>query len=274
MTIYPATTKLQGNTKPLEAWTKDSVPVTDGSERQMGKDSFLLLLLTQLQNQDPTSPMENEQMTAQLAQFSQLEQLQNMNDAVNTMTGYIQAQNQFQTLNMIGKDVLAESELVSVTDGKPDMNVSVITTEPCKIIAYIVDSKGNQLRKIDMGLVEEPGEHQLKWNGRDNNNNKIEDGAYALQVTATDLSGKILEDGVYPQVSGKISSVSFDASGQPVIHMGNATLNLGQVLQILANGSVEAPSFTEDDTDAANDTDAADDADAADGDSAAEEEKA
>ncbi len=244
MTIYPASTQLRGHTKPLEAWTKDNIPVTDGSERQMGKDAFLLLLLTQLQNQDPTNPMENTEMTAQLAQFSQLEQLANMNDAVNTMTGYIQAQNQFQTLTMIGKDVLAESDQVSVTGGEPDMNVSLITTETCKVVAYIVDKEGNQVKKIDMGTLE-PGEHDVKWDGTNNALGKVADGAYAFQVTATNLAGELLEDGVYPQVSGRITSVSFDASGQPIIHMGNSSLALSQVLQILESGSVKDPSFAD-----------------------------
>ncbi len=166
-----------------------------------------------------------------------------MNEAVNTMTGYIQAQNQFQTLNMIGKDVLAESDVVSLTDGRPDMNISVVTTEPCKLVAYIVDKDGNQQRKIDLGFVE-PGEHDLKWNGLGNGEAIMKDGPYALQVTATSPSGELLSDGVYPQLSGKITGVSFDASGQPVIHMGSATsatLALGQVIQILENGAIKTP---------------------------------
>ncbi len=248
MTIYPATTDLTGIKKPLEAWTKDNIPVTDGSERQMGKDSFLLLLLTQLQNQDPTNPMENTEMTAQLAQFSQLEQLANMNDAITTMTGYIQAQNQFQTLTMIGKDVLAESDIVSITDGRPDMNISVITTEVCKLVAYIVDKDGNQQRKIDLGTVE-PGEHDLKWDGLGNGEATLPDGPYALQVTATTLGGELLKDGVYPQLSGKITSVSFDSSGQPIVHMGHATLALSQVIQILDGGTIKTPQSSSEPTD-------------------------
>lgn len=239
MTIYAASNPPSGNTRPLQAWTKETVPVTDGSERQLGKDSFLLLLLTQLQNQDPTNPMENTEMTAQLAQFSQLEQLSNLNGTIDTMSGYIQAQNQFQTLTMIGKEVLAESDQLSVTDGQPDVGASITTTEACKLSAYIVDSQGNQVRKIDYGVVE-PGEHDLGWNGRDNANKQLPDGAYSLQVTATSLGGELLDDGVYSQVSGKITGVSFDVTGQPVIHMGNATLGLGQVEQILESGSLKA----------------------------------
>lgn len=232
MTIYSANNPPSGNKNPLPAWTKDTVPVTDGSERQLGKDAFLTLLLTQLQNQDPTNPLDNTEMTAQLAQFSQLEQLANMNKSIENMTGYIQAQNQFQTLTMIGKEVLAENDQLSVTNGKTDVNGSIILTEAAKVTVYVVDAKGNQVRSINLGTLE-PGKHNIGWDGKNNLGRVVEDGAYKFQVTATNMNGQILEDGVYPQVSGKITSVSFDASGQPVIHMGNASLSLGQVVQIL-----------------------------------------
>ena len=237
MTIYSASNPPSGNSTPLKAWTKDTVKVTDGSERQLGKDAFLTLLLTQLQNQDPTNPMENTEMTAQLAQFSQLEQLANMSSAIETMTGYIQAQNQFQTLTMIGKDVLAENDQLSITGGEPDVDASIVVTERCKITAYVVDGKGNRVRTIEMGWVD-PGEHKLNWNGVNDKNEKVADGAYKFQVTATNTAGKLMEEGVYPQVSGKITSVSFDSNGQPVIHMGNASLSLGQVIQILESGAL------------------------------------
>ena len=235
MSIYAANNPPSGNTAPLKAWTKDTVKVTDGSERQLGKDAFLLLLLTQLQNQDPTNPMENTEMTAQLAQFSQLEQLANMNASIETMTGYIQAQNQFQTLNMIGKDVLAENDQLSVTDGKQDVQASIITTEQCKVIVYILNSKGEQVRMINMGTLE-PGEHDIEWDGYNGNNQKVDDGVYKFQVQATTLGGEEIEEGIYPQVAGRISSVSFDSNGSPIIHMGNASLALSQVIQIVDGG--------------------------------------
>jgi len=235
MTIYPASNPPSGNKSVQAAWTKETVPVTDGSERQLGKDAFLLLLLTQLQNQDPTNPMDNTEMTAQLAQFSQLEQLANMNSSIETQTGYIQAQNQFQTLTMIGKEVLAENDQLSVTNGESDVDGSIILTEACKVVVYIVDAKGNQVRSIDMGTLN-AGKHDIGWDGKNNVGRKVDDGAYKFQVTATSVTGELLDDGVYPQVSGKITSVSFDASGQPIIHMGNASLGLGQVVQILESG--------------------------------------
>lgn len=246
MTIYSANNPPSGNSAPLQAWTKDTVKVTDGSERQLGKDAFLTLLLTQLQNQDPTNPMDNTEMTAQLAQFSQLEQLANMNSAIETMTGYIQAQNQFQTLTMIGKDVLAENDQISVTGGKMDHEASVITTQSCKLTVYIVDSSGNQVARLDLGQVD-AGEHKIDWKAVNSIGKQIDDGVYQFQVTAIDAIGTALEEGVYAQVAGKITSVSFDSTGQPIIHMGNSSLALGQVIQILESGSLSASTGSGDD---------------------------
>ncbi|MGL4209495.1 MAG: flagellar hook assembly protein FlgD [Candidatus Adiutrix sp.] len=237
MTVYPASKPPSGNSSPLPAWTKDTVKVTDGSERQLGKDAFLLLLLTQLQNQDPTNPMENTEMTAQLAQFSQLEQLTNMSNSIDTLTGYIQAQNQFQTLTMIGKEVLAENDQLSVTGGKTDVDGSLIVTESCDITVYVLNSRGESVRTIKLGQVDS-GTHNLNWDGQNSKGEVVPDGAYKFQVTAINARGEILSDGVYPQVSGKITSVSFDATGQPVIHMGNASLALGQVVKILESGTL------------------------------------
>ncbi len=119
-----------------------------------------------------------------------------------------------------------------------DYDASIITTESCKVIVYILNSKGEQIRMMDMGVLE-AGEHAIKWDGKNAKGTTVADGAYRYQVTATNPQTKeVLTEGVYPQVSGKITSVSFDSSGQPIIHMGNASLALGQVIQILEAGTL------------------------------------
>jgi flagellar basal-body rod modification protein FlgD len=242
--IYSADNPPAARTTVAQAWTEETVPVTDGSERQLGKDAFLTLLLTQLQNQDPFNPMEDTEMTAQLAQYSQLEQLTNLNSNVTSMAGYIQAQNQFQTLSLIGKEVKAEANLFSVTGGQVDIEGSLEVSETCKIQVYVTDENGNQVRSYDWGQVS-PGAYAISWDGRNTNGEKVADGAYAFQITATNLAGEAMTDGISPTISGKVSSVSFDESGQPVVHIGQAQLSLSQVMEILESGSLAAQATKE-----------------------------
>jgi flagellar basal-body rod modification protein FlgD len=230
--IYSADNPPEARTTALEAWTTENVPVTDGSERQLGKDAFLTLLLTQLQNQDPFNPMDDTDMTAQLAQYSQLEQLTNLNENVTSMTGYIQAQNQFQTLTLIGKDVKAQSNLLSVTDGVVDMDVQMELSEGATLQVYILDESGTQVRMYDWGLSE-AGTYDFEWDGKNTAGTKVPDGLYQFQVTATNLSGEAMEDGIVPIVSGKVTSVSFDEYGQPIVHLGHSQISLSQVMEIL-----------------------------------------
>ncbi|MDR2443554.1 MAG: flagellar hook assembly protein FlgD [Deltaproteobacteria bacterium] len=236
MEIYSADNPPAARTTVLEAWTEENVPVTDGSERQLGKEAFLTLLLTQLQNQDPFNPMEDTEMTAQLAQYSQLEQFANLNTNVTSMAGYIQAQNQFQTLTLIGKDVEAQSNLLSVTAGAVDTPAVLEIAQTCNIQLYVLDSSGNQVRMYDWGMTE-AGTYEFTWDGLDSSGNKMADGAYQFQVTATDTSGEALSDGIVPTITGRVSSVSFDSEGQPIIHLGHVQVALGQVVEILQNAT-------------------------------------
>ncbi|MDR0548578.1 MAG: flagellar hook assembly protein FlgD [Deltaproteobacteria bacterium] len=230
--IYSADNPPAARTTVATPWTEETVPVTDGSERQLGKDAFLTLLLTQLQNQDPFNPMEDTEMTAQLAQYSQLEQLTNLNTNVTSMASYIQAQNQFQTLTLIGKEVKAEANVFSVSGGQVDVKGQLEVGELAKIQVYVIDESGNQVRMYDWGQVS-PGTYELNWDGRNNNGDKAPDGSYTFQVTATNAAGEAMTEGIVPTISGRVSSVSFDETGQPVVHIGEAKLGLNQVIEIL-----------------------------------------
>jgi flagellar basal-body rod modification protein FlgD len=176
--------------------------------------------------------MKDTEMTAQLAQYSQLEQLTNLNTNVTSMASYIQAQNQFQTLTLIGKEVKAEANVFSVSGGVSEIKASLEVGETAKIQVYVVDSSGAQVRMYDWGQIA-PGTYELEWDGRNNNGDKVQDGSYLFQVTAYNAAGEIMTEGIVPTISGKVSSVSFDESGQPIVHIGQAQLSLNQVIEIL-----------------------------------------
>lgn len=228
---YTAKNPPSANYKPKEPITDKNVPVTDGKERQLSdKDGFLKLFITQLQNQDPMNPMENTEMTAQLAQFSQLEQLANLNTSFTGMLSAVQSQNQFQSLNLIGKEIKAESNSLSMEKGKCATKANFEILEPGNVKINILDANGKSIRLIDMETLEK-GNHEIVWDGKNNNGDIQADGRYYFQITATNLSGETLE--AYPSIEGKVTSVTFDSTGQPILHLGSALASLSQIMEIL-----------------------------------------
>ena len=87
-------------------------PHTEKTEQDLGQDDFLKMFLAQLNHQDPLNPMDSTQFSAQLAQFSSLEQLFNINETLETING-LQAENgRYQSLDLIGKEVVAEGNML------------------------------------------------------------------------------------------------------------------------------------------------------------------
>jgi flagellar basal-body rod modification protein FlgD len=91
--------------------------LTGAVQDELGKDAFLQLLVTQMQFQDPLNPVDNSEMIAQLAQFSALEQMQNLNTGFNTLSGNIDQLNFLSASNMIGKHVSGVTEGGSLVEG-------------------------------------------------------------------------------------------------------------------------------------------------------------
>jgi len=109
--------------------TGTSNPITNVVENDLGKDAFLELLVTQMQYQDPLEPVDNTQMIAQLAQFSSLEQMQNLNTGFNTLSGNIDQLNFLSASNMIGKEVSgisSDGALIEGTVEKVQLNGSLV----------------------------------------------------------------------------------------------------------------------------------------------------
>lgn len=103
--------------------------ITNAVESDLGKDAFLQLLVTQMQYQDPLNPVDNTEMIAQLAQFSSLEQMQNLNTGFNTLSGNIDQLNFLSASNMLGKDVsgiTADGTLVEGTVERVQLNGSLV----------------------------------------------------------------------------------------------------------------------------------------------------
>jgi flagellar basal-body rod modification protein FlgD len=202
----------------------------------LGKDDFLKLLMQQMKYQDPLNPMNGAEYAAQLAQFSSVEQLQNINTSLSSSinANYVLAQSVNNTMaaSLIGKDVKLSSSSFNY-DGKTD--VSVGYTLPGSVSGAtisIYNEKGEDVRDITgSGLT--VGDHQEAWDGKNNNGTAVPAGKYTFKINATDSTGASVTTSQF--LWGKIDAVRFTTSGTVVV-INNTEVGLSNILEVGGTG--------------------------------------
>ena len=177
--------------------------------------TFLTLLTTQLQNQDPSSPMDSNQFTTELVQFSGVEQQINTNNALSQLISLTQAGNVSQASAMLGSTVTATASQLPLQNGKATLNFTAPSAEPINII--VSDSTGKAV--YDASVNATAGNNTWTWDGTDANGSTLPDGAYNVSVTNTPANGTAIA--VPFTITG--TATSLDSTSN------NLMLNLGAV---------------------------------------------
>jgi len=151
-------------------------------ESALGKDDFLLLMVEQLKNQDPMNPSDATEFTAQLAQYSSLEQLFNINDSLESMGSTSTEVQRMSALSMIGKEVVTKGSDFNYSGSAIRMGYDLEANADSGSL-YIRNATGETV--ATMTLVDgEAGQHFFEWDGKDDNGNPVPKGQYTLGVSA------------------------------------------------------------------------------------------
>jgi len=191
------------------------------SKDEMGKDSFLNLLVAQLKYQDPLNPAEDTQFVSQLAQFSQLEFTQNSTQAISTLASGMQAFMEMQTLQaqsitnasatpLLGKDVRVMEAAIDYKGGGREFNIHLLEGNKNGTVV-IKDKEGKTVAELEIAVESNKGgDVKVKWDGKDTETkNLVLSGQYTIEVM--DASG--LTNAGYAYQEGAVSGVSFSQSG-------------------------------------------------------------
>ncbi|GBD88080.1 basal-body rod modification protein FlgD [bacterium BMS3Abin03] len=210
-------------------------PVADfqANSTIMGKDDFLQLLVTQLRYQDPLSPMDGTKFASQLAQFSSLEQLSNLNQAVQmSIDGnyYLsQSINNTLTATLIGKNVKLAGGTI-VKNGQTNVKLGyTLPNSASSVEVNVKDENGNIVKTFD-APPSKTGDSKLLWDFTDNNGSKLPDGTYTFEVIAKNDSGDDMTATLFKW--GKIDGIRFSEKGTTLVVDGNEYL-LSDILEIL-----------------------------------------
>lgn len=194
------------------------------------RSNFLTLLVTQLQNQDPLKPMENAEMTSQLAQVNTLSGIEELNRTLQGITGQIDAGQALQAAALIGRGVLVPGDRVLVGNGQSTPFGIELQSPADQVQVTISDGSGQTVRQYDLGALA-AGVESFVWDGSLNDGSPAPDGAYRISVQALSDGRPQLHTLLnYAQVGGVSSG-----SGGPLLDLG-ATLgrvSLQDVRQIL-----------------------------------------
>jgi flagellar basal-body rod modification protein FlgD len=198
------------------------------TETVMGKDDFLTLLVTQLQNQDPLNPSDSTEFTAQLAQFSSLEQLQNINDSLAGFEVYQSTLNNIQSSNFIGKTITASGDTLSVSNGAADPISIGLDGAAQTVYVQIYDAYGEYVADIEAGSLD-AGMHDIAWDATDQYGVPVGDGRYTFSVMAVDSDGNSVATTSY--ITGEVTGVDYQ-SGETMLLIGDQEVSIASLIRV------------------------------------------
>ena len=195
---------------------------------KLGKDEFLKLMMAQLAQQDPTAPSDSNAFVAQLAQFTSLEQMQNVNTSLESLLIGQASQNNSGAVNLVGKDVLYKTDQITLEQGEHPVAGAKLGAEASEVTATITDESGRIVRTIKMG-GQKAGDLEIEWDGREESGNTAKPGKYTVSVAAKDSKGNIVD--VEQRAHGRVTGVSFE-KGYPEVILGEQHLKMSDIVEI------------------------------------------
>jgi flagellar basal-body rod modification protein FlgD len=204
-----------------------------GSQEFAGNfNTFLTLLTTQLQNQDPLSPMDTSQFTSQLVEFASVEQQINMNTNLQSLMSMQQTSDSLQALQLVGANVTINSNTAALSQAtNSPATWSFSSPSPATGTVTITSSTGQVAFTGTTSLS--AGSQNYIWNGQGNNGVTWPDGNYTLSITATGANGQPVT--VTTQVQGTISSVNI-SQNPPMITVDGQNYPISAIQSINSGG--------------------------------------
>lgn len=191
------------------------------------KEGFLKLLIAQLSNQDPMQPQDSEKYVQQFTQFSNLEQLMNLNKGVDQLSIGQLSNNTQEAIRFVGRTVVAKGNSLHWDEsGIAPVKYSV-PQDAESAVATIYDANGEVVRTVTVNS--EAGLHQFQWDGTDEDGRMLEPGEYSVNVQAIDADENEVPIDTY--VRGQVDGIRFD-NGYPELLVGGRRLRMSDITEV------------------------------------------
>jgi flagellar basal-body rod modification protein FlgD len=214
---------------PTAATSALGAPASAAGSSADSEQRFLKLLVTQLNNQDPLNPLDNAQLTSQLAQMSTVSGIEKLNTAFQAMLAQSGSGQVLQSAGLIGRTVLVPGNALTLKQGV-DVPFALDVTGAAETVKVTINNAaGDAVRSYDLGALP-PGVKTLSWDGKTDEGVPAAEGSYTLSVGALGDRSKVAADAL---TYAKVASVAQGSSGVSLDLGGSRKASLGDVRQIL-----------------------------------------
>ena len=212
-------------------WQPETVPEADDSNQKLSQEDFFSLLTEQLANQDPSKPVDNDQMVAQMTSFTMADGISQLNEKFETFATSMTSNQALQASSLIGQKVLLQGDVAHMSSegqGVSGVIINDATTRNTKIT--IESESGSIVKTIDVG-TQPAGNIQFNWDGKDAAGKIMPAGNYVVKAEGN-VSGKAQQ--LVTAVNRHVDSVSLAGSSQGIILNldGDVSVKLDDVIQL------------------------------------------
>ena len=216
---------------PVDASNSNTSQATASKGSALGKDDFMNLLVAQLQNQDPLNPMDSTAFTSQLAEFSSLEQLSNVNENLEYLQMYQSSINNAQAVSFIGKNIDALGDSIQLESSEIEEIHFELSRDASLVSINIYDEAGSLVKYIESGPLGE-GLQSVEWDTTDNSGNALPEGMYQFEVMAVDTNGDKVQTATH--INERVTGVIFK-NGVTYLMAGGMQIPIGDVIEVSEN---------------------------------------
>lgn len=202
--------------------------VQSSKKSEIGQADFLKLMTTQLQAQDPFKPMDSSQFLGQIAQFSQVSGLQDLNSAFAGLASSLTANQTLQGAALVGREVLVAGNRLNL-GSEGGVSGAIEVPQSGWLSVEISDASGQVVRHIDYG-AQGAGRGDFSWDGLDDDGKRLPVGSYKFQAQVSSDGGGSVAANTY--VLGQVIGVQPSSSGLQLEVSGIGTLPLSQIERI------------------------------------------
>lgn len=211
-------------------WQTETTPVADDNDGMLTQEDFFALLTQELANQDPTEPVDNNEMISQMTAFSTTDGVSQLNDSFTDFASSMTSSQALQASSLVGRSVLVEDNVFGMTEGEEVKGKIVTDTEASNVNIYVENIAGEIIQTVAVGNVGSDGA-TFTWDGQTSKGEEAAAGAYRFRIAGL-VDGQASE--LQAMTYRKVDSVTLaSASGSILLNLnGGSSMDLADVVEV------------------------------------------